>query len=55
MMTEDPPSERPWREKFRDAFVSELESRLKITLEPGKLTRDELMAYEKNRALAGRV
>jgi long-chain acyl-CoA synthetase len=42
-------------EKFRDAFVSELESKLGISLEEGKLTRDELMAYEKNRALAGRV
>ena len=45
----------PSLEKFRDALVAGLESRLGITLEEGKLTRDELMAYEKNRALAGRM
>ena len=45
----------PTLEQFRDAIVAGIESKLGITIEPGKLTRDELMAYEKNRALAGRL
>ena len=42
-------------EQFRDVLVTKLAATLGITIEPGKLTRDELMAYEKNRALAHRV
>ncbi len=45
----------PKLEEFRDALVTGLEKRLGISFEEGKLRRDELMAYEKNRALAGRV
>jgi len=41
-------------EAFRDALVGRLQERLGVEIEPGKLTRDELMAYEKNRALATR-
>lgn len=42
-------------EEFRKALTDELTKRLGIEFEEGKLTRDELMAYEKNRALAGRL
>ena len=42
-------------EKFRDVVVEKLSEQLGISIEEGKLTRDELMAYEKNRALAGRI
>ena len=42
-------------EQFRDAFTSKLADQLGIQLEEGKLTRDELMAYEKNRAMSYRV
>ncbi len=42
-------------EQFRNALTRELSKRLGIEFEEGKLTRDELMAYEKNRALAGRL
>ncbi|MFW6260014.1 MAG: AMP-binding protein [Spirochaetota bacterium] len=45
----------PSLERFRDVLSEHLAARLGIELEPGKLTRDELMAYEKNRALAHRV
>ncbi len=45
----------PTLEQFRDTLLGELTSRLGIEFEEGKLTRDELMAYEKNRALAGRL
>lgn len=45
----------PTLEQFRDTLLAELTSRLGIEFEEGKLTRDELMAYEKNRALAGRL
>ena len=46
---------RPSLEEFRDRFVENLEGRLGIVTEEGKLTRDEVMAYEKNRALAARA
>ncbi len=46
---------RPSFEEFRDAFSAVLEERLGISLEDGKLTRDEILAYEKNRALARRT
>lgn len=42
-------------ERFRDVLLEKLSRRLEITIKPGKLTRDELMAYEKNRALAHKV
>ena len=42
-------------EQFRDALLARLSATLGITIRPGKLTRDELMAYEKNRAMAHRV
>ncbi len=45
----------PSLERFRDVLSEHLAARLGIELEPGKLTRDELMAYEKNRAFAHRV
>lgn len=40
---------------FKDVMVKHLSSKLGIEIEEGKLTRDELIAYEKNRALAGRI
>jgi len=45
----------PTIEEFRDALVARLSERFGVEITPGKLTRDELMAYEKNRALAGRL
>ena len=50
----DESGEIPSLERFRDALVDELQKKLGISVVEGKLTRDELMAYEKNRALAGR-
>ena len=40
---------------FKDVLVRTLGDALDLEFEPGKLTRDELIAYEKNRALAGRI
>jgi long-chain acyl-CoA synthetase len=45
----------PTLEQFRDALVEEMTSKLGLAFEDGKLTRDELIAYQKNRALAGRI
>ena len=45
----------PTLDQFRDSLVGALSAKLGITIEEGKLTRDELLAYEKNRALAGRI
>lgn len=42
-------------DEFKDAFSAALGAALGVDFEPGKLTRDELIAYEKNRALAGRI
>jgi long-chain acyl-CoA synthetase len=42
-------------DNFRDVLVSKLLHALNIEIEEGSLTRDELIAYEKNRALASRV
>lgn len=46
---------RPSLEEFRDALFAALESRLDVSIAPGDLTRDEKLAYEKNRALARRI
>lgn len=40
---------------FKDLLVEQFTKKLGVTFEAGELTRDEQMAYEKNRALAGRV
>ena len=45
----------PALEEFRDLLLEKLASRLGITIDEGKLTRDEIIAYEKNRALSGRT
>ncbi|HSV57071.1 MAG TPA: AMP-binding protein [Magnetospirillaceae bacterium] len=42
-------------EDFRDALLLRFGESLGVDFEPGKLTRDELIAYEKNRALVGRI
>lgn len=42
-------------EEFRDAVAEAFAGALGVSFEPGKLTRDELIAYEKNRSLAGRL
>lgn len=42
-------------EQLRDAFIEEISTKLGLSFEDGKLTRDEIIAYEKNRALAGRL
>ncbi len=44
----------PGLDTFRDTLSAALEKRLAVNLEPGQLTRDEILAYEKNRALAAR-
>ncbi len=46
---------KPSLEAFRDAVADVFTKRLGIELTPGELTRDELMAYEKNRALASKI
>ena len=42
-------------DSFKEILVECLGSKLGIQIEEGKLSRDELIAYEKNRALAGRL
>ncbi len=42
-------------EEFKDVLVRKLSDAFEIQFDEGGLTRDELIAYEKNRALAGRV
>ncbi|MAG13884.1 MAG: acyl-CoA synthetase [Spirochaetales bacterium] len=45
----------PTFERFSQLVVGALSKKLGVDIEEGKLSRDELMAYEKNRALAGRI
>ena len=45
---------RPSLDAFRDAFVAKLGERMGVSIENGELTRDELLAYEKNTTLAKR-
>ena len=45
----------PTLDQFKEVLLARLQEKLEISVEEGKLTRDELMAYEKNRALAGRI
>jgi long-chain acyl-CoA synthetase len=40
---------------FKDVLVGTLGGALGLEFEPGKLTRDEVIAYEKNRALSARI
>ncbi|MFP4375399.1 MAG: AMP-binding protein [Spirochaetales bacterium] len=40
---------------FRDLLTEQFTKHMGVTFEAGELTRDEQMAYEKNRALAGRM
>lgn len=42
-------------DSFKEVLVRTLGDSLGIEFEPGKLTRDELIAYEKNRALSARI
>ncbi len=42
-------------DEFRDTLLQTLSERLGVSIETGGLTRDEVLAYEKNRALAGRT
>ena len=46
---------RPSLDEFKDALSEKLQARFGVSLSPGELTRDELMAFEKNKALAGRL
>ncbi|MFW5695165.1 MAG: AMP-binding protein [Alkalispirochaeta sp.] len=46
---------RPSLETFRDTFLTVVQERMGVTVTPGDLTRDEILAYEKNRALSGRT
>lgn len=52
---EEQTGRRPSLEEFRDAFVRVLGTRMGSVLKEGALTRDEILAYEKNRALATRT
>lgn len=45
---------RPSLDEFRARFSAVLTDRMGVTLEEGTLTRDEVLAYEKNRTLASR-
>lgn len=45
---------RPSLEQFRTVFRDVLARSMGVTIEPGELTRDEVLAYQKNRTLAGR-
>lgn len=45
----------PTLDEFRDTFLEILKRRIGVAVTPGALTRDELLAYEKNRALATRI
>jgi long-chain acyl-CoA synthetase len=45
---------RPSLDEFRDALLRQLSERMGVSIEPGELTRDEILAYEKNRTLATR-
>jgi long-chain acyl-CoA synthetase len=42
-------------DEFKDTLLGKLSERFGVGIEDGKLTRDELIAFEKNRALANRV
>jgi long-chain acyl-CoA synthetase len=42
-------------DEFKDTLLGKLRERFGVEVEDGKLTRDEMIAYEKNRALANRV
>ena len=46
---------RPSLDAFREAFLNALSTRLGVSIVPGDLTRDEVLAYEKNRTLAERT
>jgi long-chain acyl-CoA synthetase len=52
---EEQSGRRPSLEEFRDTFSAKLTERLGVTLEQGALTRDEVLAYQKNRTLAART
>ena len=45
---------RPSLDEFRSTFRGVLEKSMGVTIQPGELTRDEVLAYQKNRTLAGR-
>ncbi|MFW5826705.1 MAG: AMP-binding protein [Alkalispirochaeta sp.] len=46
---------RPTLESFRDELLAVVQDKMGVTVAPGERTRDELLAYEKNRALSGRA
>ncbi len=46
---------RPTLDEFRTRFLESLSEELGVSFGPGELTRDEVMAYEKNRALATKI
>lgn len=52
---EEQTGNRPGLDEFRSRFLEALSAELGVTFAPGELTRDEIMAYEKNRALATRI
>lgn len=49
---EEETGRRPDKEQFKNVILKALEERLGVELEEGPLKRDELFAYEKQRALA---
>lgn len=52
---EEESGRRPTLDEFRDTVLDTLQQQLGVTTESGSLTRDEILAYEKNRALATRI
>jgi long-chain acyl-CoA synthetase len=49
---EEETGKRPEKQKFKDAVVQALETGFGVKIQEGSLKRDELFAYEKQRALA---
>ena len=49
---EEETGKRPNKEEFKDAIMRAIEDRFSVKIEEGTLKRDELFAYEKQRALA---
>ena len=52
---EEQTGSRPTLDEFREALTAQVEEKLGVGLTDGVLTRDEILAYEKNRTLASRA
>jgi long-chain acyl-CoA synthetase len=52
---EEETGKRPGKEEFKNVVLKALKDELGVELEEGSLKRDELFAYEKQKALARKV